>query len=289
MKNRLRTAGSLLLVCMLALSLTRCATPPKPVSKPATQKAAVKRPHLLRRLLGIETPAELVTRHKPPVLQLTPPDFTALQGSARKAAFVQFLKPLIERANAEVGTVRARILSLHHKRDRLDETDIAWLRQQARNYGLKHFDPAQEQDWRMLLRRVDTVPISLALAQAANESGWGTSRFARNGNNYFGIWCYRPGCGITPARAQKGKGYYAVKRFSNAYESVRAYIHLLNTGRAFRLLRHRRAALRNAGKPVTGMALAPTLHHYSQRGAAYARELAAMIRHNKWNRFDTSS
>lgn len=199
------------------------------------------------------------------------------------------MKPLIERANAEVSAQRQRLLRLYAQRDRIDDDSIAWLKRLAEDYGLPTFDPKNDADWQHLLRRVDTVPVSLALAQAANESAWGTSRFAREGNNYFGIWCFRPGCGIPPAHPQKGKGYYAVKRFDNAYEAVRYYIHLINTGRAFKRLRQLRAQLREAEKPLTGQALAPALKHYSQRGDAYPRELDAMIRHNKWDRFDTSS
>ncbi|SIN69588.1 Bax protein [Sulfurivirga caldicuralii] len=289
MSRPLRTIGSLLLVCLLTLGLTHGATQPAAPPQESVKKPPVERPHLLRRWLGIEKPTDQVARHKEPPLQLTPPDFRTLQGKARKQAFVQFMKPLIEHANAEVSAQRQRLLQLYAQRERLDDDSLTWLKRLAEDYGVKAFDPKNNGDWQLLLlRRVDTVPVSLALAQAANESAWGTSRFAREGNNYFGIWCFKPGCGIPPAHPQKGKGYYAVKRFDNAYEAVRYYLHLINTGGAFKNLRQLRAQLREAEKPLTGQTLAPALNHYSQRGDAYPRELAAMIRHNKWNRFDTS-
>ena len=285
--HRLWSAASLLPACVLALWLTHSSTPLTTPGKPAAAQPPVKRPHLLRRLLGIEKPAGLLARHKTPV-QTTPPDFRALHGKARKAAFVRFMKPLIERANEAVRAQRQHLLVLYQRRHRLTAAEIAWLKQLAAEYDLKTFDPHQPRDWQTLLRRVDTVPVSLALAQAADESGWGTSRFARQGNNYFGIWCYTPGCGIPPAHPQKGGGYYAVKRYASPYDAVRDYIHLLNTGRAFRPLRRLRAQLRASGQPVTGEALAATLHHYSQRGDAYPEELIAMIRHNKWHRLDST-
>ena len=124
------------------------------------------------------------------------------------------------------------------------------------------------------------MPEWLALMQAANESAWGTSRFAREGNNFFGQWCFRKGCGIVPSRRAKG-ATHEVAAFKSPAESVRAYMHNLNTGKAYRYLRKIRTGLRRQGKPLTAEVLAAGLDHYSERGHAYVEDLRRMIRVNR--------
>lgn len=124
------------------------------------------------------------------------------------------------------------------------------------------------------------MPVELALTQAAIESAWGTSRFARLGNNLFGQWCRKAGCGIVPLRRTAG-AKHEVRRFNNARESVRAYLFNLNTHRAYQKLRVQRAALNKAQQPVTASALALTLDKYSERGNAYVQDMLAFIKHNQ--------
>ncbi len=137
------------------------------------------------------------------------------------------------------------------------------------------------------MRRVNVIPPSLALAQAANESGWGTSRFAREANNYFGQWCYETGCGLVPARRDKNKTH-EVAAFESPKESVGRYINNLNSNRAYQSLRDIRSRLIANNEPVTGYALAAGLNRYSERGADYVSELRAMIDYNKLSQFDTN-
>mgnify|MGYP002064425563 CR=1 FL=1 len=99
-----------------------------------------------------------------------------------------------------------------------------------------------------LRRRVDTVPIRLALAQAAKESGWGTSRFARKGNNFFGQWCYDEGCGLVPRARGEGRSH-EVRAFDSPGDSVASYLRNINTHHGYRELRHARAGLRAAALP----------------------------------------
>jgi Bax protein len=130
------------------------------------------------------------------------------------------------------------------------------------------------------LARVDTVPLSLVLAQAANESSWGQSRFAQEGNNLFGEWCFREGCGIVPEQRSAGKSH-EVAAFDSVNASVRSYLHNLNTGRAYAALRKLRQQARAAGEAPKAMVLASGLARYSERGLAYVHEIKAMIRSNR--------
>lgn len=129
---------------------------------------------------------------------------------------------------------------------------------------------------RRLLRRVDIVPPSLALAQAANESAWGTSRFAREGNNLFGQWCYTPGCGLVPMRRELG-GRHEVKRFDWPYDSVASYVHNLNTHPAYRGFRQTRESLQDESQTLSGLALLDGLRSYSERGPEYLTAIRNII------------
>jgi Bax protein len=135
----------------------------------------------------------------------------------------------------------------------------------------------------MLLHRVDILPPSLVLAQAATESGWGTSRFAREGNNLFGQRTYRPGNGIVPANRPDGETH-EVKRFGTLFESVRSYMRNLNTHLAYRELRDLRAQLRRSGRPLSGALLADGLNAYSTRSSDYITDVRAIIRANDLSR-----
>ncbi|WP_108652563.1 glucosaminidase domain-containing protein [Dongshaea marina] len=138
-----------------------------------------------------------------------------------------------------------------------------------------------------LLSRVDIIPYSLILAQAANESAWGSSRFARKANNYFGQWCFSKGCGIVPLNRSIGM-HHEVKKFNSPQESVAAYIFNLNTNSAYSKLREIRNQSHLTGKPITGTSLANGLQKYSTRGNDYIREIKQMIKYNHLaERFDS--
>ena len=119
-------------------------------------------------------------------------------GDERKQAFIGYFVPLITATNAEVLEDRETALKLRDSSVDLGIFERRALHSLAESYALKEFDEENTQHWKELLKRVNTVPPSLALAQGANESAWGTSRFAQEGNNYFGQWCFQPGCGLVP-------------------------------------------------------------------------------------------
>jgi Bax protein len=133
--------------------------------------------------------------------------------------------------------------------------------------------------------RVDEIPPSLALAQAAIESAWGTSRFAVQGNNLFGQWCYKKGCGLVPLRRDSGSRH-EVAKFSSVTQSVNAYMRNLNTHRAYSDLRANRAQLKATEQNVTGHLLAANLLDYSELREVYVEEIRAVIRINKLAQYD---
>jgi Bax protein len=135
-----------------------------------------------------------------------------------------------------------------------------------------------------LLLRVDVVPASLIVAQAAKESGWGTSRFATQGNNFFGIWCFYRGCGLTPLSRLSGRDH-EVATFDNVEESVRYYVRTINSHFAYKYLRELRADGRKQEHFYMGEHLANGLIRYSERGMAYVREVQSLIRNNNLQRF----
>ena len=139
-----------------------------------------------------------------------------------------------------------------------------------------------------LLQRVDILPPSLALAQAAEESGWATSRFAIEGNAFFGQWDFS-GKGMKPLQQRKGLGNYGVARFSSPLASVEGYMLNINRNKAYQKLRALRAQLRSENRVLTGYELAGTLDKYSERGQAYIDGLRAMIRYNKLAQVDQAN
>ena len=139
-----------------------------------------------------------------------------------------------------------------------------------------------------LLMRVDVVPPSLSLAQAASESGWGTSRFAAEGNSLFGQWTW--GKGLKPTEQRTSKlGDYRVAAFDSTAQAAYSYALNLNTARAYRALRLKRADLRRQNLRISGTVLAETLVNYSERGQAYVDDLKALIRENRLDDADDAS
>lgn len=211
------------------------------------------------------------------------PDFTAIVDiELKKQVFFDYFEPFIDVVNARIIEDRERILAIRNKvalGNRLTSGDRRYLESLAERYELEADNLRSEEFLNVLLRRVDKIPASLALAQAANESAWGTSRFAQDGNNLFGQWCYSDGCGIVPSRRRQGASH-EVKSFDSVLESVEAYIHNLNTFPSYQMLRRIRQQLRQQNRPVDGISLADGLESYSSRGLDYIEELQNMIYSN---------
>ncbi|MFA9461174.1 glucosaminidase domain-containing protein [Thiohalorhabdus sp. Cl-TMA] len=218
-----------------------------------------------------------------PAVEPDLPDFTRFNDvSKRKAEFFGFLRPVARAANREVEKQRTRLKQAAARLEQvgsLPDGESGWIRRMAERYRVAGREKSQRTTIQDLLKRVDTIPVSLILAQAAKESAWGTSRFARQGNNLFGEWCFNPGCGLVPARRDAGKTH-EVERFDTVRASVASYIHNLNSHPRYEDLRAIRARQRRSGGPVTGFALAAGLDGYSAHGQEYVKSVRAIIRHN---------
>lgn len=226
----------------------------------------------------------------PFILGRVPADINStISTVSKKHTFFMGLLPMVLLANQEIKKEREELLQIleKHKSRVITASDRQRLEEISQRYGLRGHPLIDHRARSRLLQRVDTIPPALVLAQAANESSWGTSRFAQLGNNLFGEWTFKPGTGIIPAGRPPGKTY-EVRKFPSIYESIRSYMNNLNRHGAYRKLRKIREELRKSGEPVTGMALAEGLLKYSQRGEEYIREIQAMIRQNKLSRTDTA-
>lgn len=219
------------------------------------------------------------------------PDFAEFDNvDDKKQAFFDFLLPLVQQENQRLQLLRDALQQIASQEQELNKTQLEWVLKLAEYYHVIASDTSTDNldiRWVIdeLLLRVDQVPPSLALAQAANESAWGTSRFATEGNNLYGQWCFKKGCGLVPGDRPDGTKH-EVASFSSPAQSVRRYIHNLNTHLAYKHFRQLRAEHRKAEQPLSGKKSAETLARYSTRGAEYIQELKAMIRINKLSRFD---
>ncbi|WP_158246508.1 glucosaminidase domain-containing protein [Thalassospira sp. GB04J01] len=193
--------------------------------------------------------------------------------AAKKRVFFRTLGPLTLLANEEIA-FQQEVL-----KDAIANNDSAVIGELASQYRITSApdDPATIAE---LENRIGPVPASLAMAQMAIESGWGTSRFAAHGNALFGQWTY-DGEGITPEEQRSHLGDYKIAAFKTPFGSVRAYMMNLNTGSAYKEFRTLRAKMIAESKPLSGMALAETLTRYSERGEVYVKEVQAVIRQNK--------
>lgn len=192
----------------------------------------------------------------------------------KKEIFFRLMAPLVlisnekiiaEREIVKFAPLSSQALLTIAKKYRLIKGDITKLTDKQRQ---------------LLLEQVDIMPPSLALAQAAEESGWATSRFTEEGNAFFGQWDFS-GKGMTPKQQRKELGNYGLARFDSPLDSVEGYMLNINITGAYKKLRVLRANLRKENKPITGLVLAGTLDKYSERGQTYIDGLRSMIRYNK--------
>ncbi len=203
----------------------------------------------------------------------------------RKDIFISVVLPLILSTNEKILSQRERLLTVmaaQQAGEKLSKTDKVWLNNLADHYR------EEPGNLDALLVKVDAVPVSLALAQAVEESGWGTSRFAREGNALFGQRVWSAGKGIVPKEREEGETY-EVKAFSSLADSVDAYIHNLNAHPAYELFRSERERRKaDAGNELTGYKLTETLLTYSERGEEYVEALKALIQTNRFDQFENA-
>ena len=212
------------------------------------------------------------------------PDFTKYNNvKKKKTAFFNFLRPIVRRENREVLRQRAYVLIQWQQCKRGEQVSadaVKHLHELAGTYRVDTIYSDGAAFFRDLLIHIDKIPVSLALIQAAKESAWGTSFFARKGNNLFGQWCFKKDCGIVPRRRPEGSNY-EVRAFEDVSDSVGAYIRNLNSHPAYKELRLERYRMRLAGREPDPHLMAGGLESYSEIGMQYVQTVRQMIRGNE--------
>lgn len=234
-------------------------------------------------------PQESVVNEAPKALSVgrvtEVPDFSGYADVRdKKQAFFGFLAPIVQAENSRIEVARFQLETLHDRftqTGRLSKAERKQLLVIANDYNVDiEVDDELDASFGVLLRRVDVVPEALVLVQAANESGWGTSRFAREGLNFFGQWCFRKGCGLVPDARSEDMNH-EVRKFASVNASVRSYLRNINTHPAYFELRRLRAEKRASGADIRALDLTQGLLSYSERGEDYVHELNSMIRVNR--------
>ena len=215
---------------------------------------------------------------KPIGIGLLPKEIKNISSSKqRKEMFIKIILPLILKENNKVRIDRKRLFTILNKNINTD-IEKKWLEKKFRQYGVR------QNDISTLKVRMDEVPVSLAIAQAAKETGWGTSRFATKGNALFGQWTWS-GEGLKPKKAEEGQTH-KVMRFNSLQLSVRAYLRNLNTHKSYRNLRKARSELRKENKSLDSLILSKHLDKYAETGSQYIEVLQKIINQNNLKDFD---
>ena len=215
---------------------------------------------------------------KPIALTLLPAEIKMIENvKKRKEFFIQIILPLILEENKKINLDRKRLFSIINKSNN-SSSEKKWLDRKYKQYGIPSKDLSE------LKIRMDIIPVSLAIAQAAKETGWGTSRFAQQGNALFGQWTWS-GEGLKPKEAEKNEGHKVMK-FNILQASVRAYQRNINTHSSYQDFRLARAKLRDSDEPLDSMILSSYLDKYAETGNQYVKVLQKIILQNNLKDFD---
>ncbi|MCK0069543.1 glucosaminidase domain-containing protein [Kordiimonas laminariae] len=210
----------------------------------------------------------------------------------KKRLFMSAMLPIILRSNELIIADRGRLLTLRDKIEQKNDLSGAendWLAKTAKKYRVKLDKMPSVQSIDALLYKIDVVPVSLAIAQAAIETGWGTSKFAQQCNALFGQWTWdQNDDGCVPGAREEGKTH-RIKKFNYLLDSVSSYMTNLNRHASYAELRRRRAELREHSLILTGAALAPALLEYSERGTDYVNDLLSIINYNELGGLDNAA
>ena len=201
------------------------------------------------------------------------PSFDSIESTiVRKEVFFNYLLPAIHKKNAEIVELRSAISN--------GELSNKQLNDLANKYRIKTSISKEE-----LLEVIDILPPSLVLAQAANESNWGRSRFAKEYNNYFGIWCFSKGCGVVPKEREENANH-EVARFNSLEDCIDYYVLNINRSYAYEDLRQIRKNQRENLEAITGIVLAEGLGNYAFPGDEYIDSIKSLINFNQLERHD---
>lgn len=227
----------------------------------------------------------------PLIVQQIPQDFPETKDMARKKSlFLRMLLPMALAENQKIGQQRRLIQEMYRQPDALPLPDSLVgkaLDKLTQRYRIKE-DFVMKSSLKQLLKRLDEIPASIVLAQGVIESGWGSSRFAMQGNSLFGEWTYNPQVGLAPQR-RNANAKHLVKAFPNLLSSVKSYMKNINTGRAYREFRQMRANMRATSQPLEPLILASGLLRYSAKGQHYVDYVRKVIEVNKLHELDQLS
>ncbi len=223
-----------------------------------------------------------------PAVQIAPlkqlPDFASINDvRQKKSAFFDYLRPAIQQQNQAIKRQRQMLLRLQTRIQsggQLQQRQQQQIELLSKRYRLAPAHKSASTRIKLLLERIDEIPESMVLAQAAIESAWGTSRFARQANNLFGQWCFSRGCGLVPRQRSAGASH-EVAKYKSIDQAVAAYFLNINSHPAYQQVRDIRRRAREAQQPLRGYDMVSGLKHYSAKGLAYVDILRAMIRGNR--------
>jgi Bax protein len=268
---------------VLSIALVIAVVAPFTFLVPKPLMVAVKAPVEVLPVKIVVPVVEKVKVIEKPLHQVHLPDFAAIYDiPTKKRQFFSFIRPAIDAKNNELTQDRIKLeywhgqISLGLGLTEIEQTSLQGL---VKLYRINK-QASTLQQINDLLLRVDNIPTSLVLVQAANESAWGTSRFARIGLNFFGIWCYKKGCGMVPGGRDTG-AKHEVAAFQSIDAAVSGYFNNINKHNAYHVFRTIRAELRAQDQPLDAEILATGLLPYSERGAQYVLDLTDMLRHNQ--------
>ena len=207
---------------------------------------------------------------------LKAPEFDKIEDvHEMKKTFFNYLLPEINKKNNEIQLLRKRVI----------EKDLS-IEELTKLYKKYRIDEGSEIG--ALLEKIDIIPPSLVLSQAALESNWGRSRFAKFYHNYFGLWCFKKGCGVIPKKRDKGDTH-EVAKFSSPEKAVDYYFLSINRNKSYGVLRKIRQNKRSKGQSITGLSLSEGLTNYAEIGYEYVDRIRRVITSNELSKYDRES
>jgi len=204
---------------------------------------------------------------------LKAPEFDKIEDvKEMKKTFFNYLLPEINRKNNEIQLIRKKVIGKE-----LSNQELSKLYKKYRiNEGF---------EIEALLEKIDIIPPSLVLSQAALESNWGRSRFAKFYHNYFGLWCFERGCGVIPKKRDKGDTH-EVAKFSSPEKAIDFYFLSINRNKSYEVLRKIRQDKRSKGQSITGLSLSEGLTNYAEIGYEYVERIRRVIASNELSKYD---
>ncbi|GHF01148.1 glucosaminidase domain-containing protein [Thalassotalea profundi] len=225
---------------------------------------------------------EPVIEKEQPLHNVNLPDFSAIKNvKTKKRQFFNFIEPAVNKENNHIMSLRKQLLAIKSKvvnGETIEQNEFDFIQQLSKEYRVNAKETNKQIN--ALLTKVDVIPKALVLVQAANESAWGTSRFARIGLNFFGVWCFTEGCGMVP-NSRDEDADHEVAAYTSVKQAVKRYLHNINTNSAYSVFRNIRKNLRDNQQPLVPEVLATGLIPYSERGSDYVEEITDMLRHNQ--------